>query len=59
VDTAHSAGYGNTLTWGEKYKPKITPKQAQILVEVDAPRFYKLFVDLMSAPVQQPSAAAH
>jgi inosine-uridine nucleoside N-ribohydrolase len=47
VDTDHSAGYGNTLTW----RPGSQPGMGEILVDVqddlDKGKFYKEFVELM------------
>jgi purine nucleosidase len=50
VDLDRGAGYGNTLTWTDKDKPKIPVQPVEILVDLDAEKFYKMFVSLMSAP---------
>jgi inosine-uridine nucleoside N-ribohydrolase len=50
VDLDRGAGYGNTLTWTEKDKPKIALQPAEIQVDLDAEKFYRMFVSLMSAP---------
>ena len=50
VDLSHGAGYGNTLTWSEKDKPKLNVRPVEILVDVDTERFYKMFARLMTAP---------
>ena len=55
VDTDHGAAYGNTLTWLEGDKPKRSLQRVEILVDVDLPRFNKMFVDLMRAPTPPPT----
>jgi purine nucleosidase len=49
VDIDHGAGYGNTLTWMEKDKPKVAGQPVEIQLELDAARFYDMFVKLMTA----------
>jgi inosine-uridine nucleoside N-ribohydrolase len=55
VDLDHGAGYGNTLTWSEKNKPSRTVQPVEIQVDLDKEKFYRMFVRLMSSPVQPPS----
>jgi purine nucleosidase len=50
VDIDHGAGYGNTLTWTDGDKPKLTLQPVEIQVDLDADKFYGMFVSLMSAP---------
>jgi inosine-uridine nucleoside N-ribohydrolase len=50
VDLGKAAGYGNTLTWTEKDKPKITLQPVEVQVDLDQERFYKMFVDLLTRP---------
>jgi len=50
VDLGRGAGYGNMLTWTEKDQPKIDVHPVEIQVDVDTERFYKMFVDLLTAP---------
>jgi purine nucleosidase len=50
VDLDRGAGYGNTITWTEKDKPKIGVQAVEIQDDLDAEKFYRMFVDLMSAP---------
>jgi purine nucleosidase len=48
VDVSHGPSYGFTLTWDDKLKPA----GAQLVhaqVDLDVPKFAKMFVDLMSA----------
>ena len=49
VDLDRGAGYGNTLTWTEKEKPKIAAQPVEILMDLDNDRFDRMFVSLMSA----------
>ena len=49
VDLDRGAGYGNTLTWTEKDKPKITAQPVEIQVDLDNEKFNRMFVSLMSA----------
>jgi len=55
ADLDRGAGYGNTLTWTERDKPRVTGPPVEIQMDLDKEKFYGMFVRLMSAPVQ----AAH
>ena len=48
-DLDRGAGYGNTLTWTEKDKPKLDIQPVEIQVDLDTAKFYRMFVTLMSA----------
>jgi len=50
VDLDHGAAYGNTLTWSEKEKPALTVQPVEIQMDLDTEKFYRMFVDLMTAP---------
>jgi inosine-uridine nucleoside N-ribohydrolase len=50
VDLEHGAGYGNTLTWLERDKPKFAGQPVDIQLDLDKEKFYEMFVRLMSAP---------
>jgi len=50
VDLESGAGYGNTLTWPEKVKPRVQVQPVEIEEELDREKFYNLFVALLSAP---------
>ena len=50
VDLDRGAGYGNTLTWTERDKPKTTVQPVEIQLDLDKEKFYEMFVKLMSAP---------
>jgi inosine-uridine nucleoside N-ribohydrolase len=49
VDVSHGPSYGNTLAWDAKLKPATGVRLVHAQVDVDLPRFQKMFVDLMSA----------
>jgi purine nucleosidase len=49
VDVSHGAAYGETLTWGEALKPAIDLQLVHAQVDLDLPKFTKMFVELMSA----------
>jgi purine nucleosidase len=50
IDLDHGAGYGNTLTWTERDKPKIEVQPVEVQDDLDLEKFYKMFVDLLTAP---------
>ncbi len=54
VDLSHGAAYGDTLSWSEQDKPKIFGPPVEIQDELDLQKFYKQFVDLLSAPTPKP-----
>jgi purine nucleosidase len=49
VDLDHGAGYGNTLSWTEQNKPKIEMHPIEVQDDLDLEKFYKMFVDLLTA----------
>jgi len=49
VNLDRGAGYGDTLTWSDNDKPKRDLQPIEIQVDVDLDRFYKMFVDLLTA----------
>jgi inosine-uridine nucleoside N-ribohydrolase len=55
VNLDQGAGNGDTLTWSESDKPKLSVQMVEVQDEVDLPRFYKMFVDLMKAPTPSPT----
>ena len=57
VDLDRGAGYGDTLAWGEEDRPKKDVQPVEIQVDVDNARFYKMFVDLLSAPTPRKTAS--
>jgi inosine-uridine nucleoside N-ribohydrolase len=50
IDLDRGAGYGNTLAWTEHDKPKIELPPVEVQDDLDLDKFYKTFVDLLSAP---------
>ena len=50
VNLDHGANYGDTLTWVDTNKPKLLPDAVEIQVDLDTEKFYKMFVELMTAP---------
>jgi purine nucleosidase len=50
VDLDRGAGYGNTLSWTDRNKPKIEVQPVEVQDDLDLEKFYKLFVDLLTAP---------
>jgi inosine-uridine nucleoside N-ribohydrolase len=50
VDIDHGAGYGNTQTWTTSDQPKVTVQPVEINVDLDAEKFYEMFIRLMTAP---------
>jgi purine nucleosidase len=50
VDLDRGAGYGNTLSWVEHDKPKIELQPVEVQDDLDLDKFYKIFVDLLTAP---------
>jgi purine nucleosidase len=49
VDVDHGAGYGNTLTWTDKDKPRIAVQSVEIQVDLNNERFNQMFVNLLGA----------
>jgi inosine-uridine nucleoside N-ribohydrolase len=54
ADLSRGAGYGNTLSWIEQDKPKSATAAAEVQVDLDTEKFYKMFVDLLTAPTPKP-----
>ncbi len=50
VDLSHGPSYGDTLTWTEKLKPATGVRLVHAQVDLDLPRFQKMFVELMTRP---------
>jgi purine nucleosidase len=53
IDLDKGYGYGDTITWTDHDKPKIEVRPVEIQVDLDLEKFYKLFVDLLTAPTPQ------
>ena len=54
VNLDRGAGYGDTLTWNDRDKPKRDVQPVEIQVDLDTERFYKMFVDLLTAETPKP-----
>ena len=54
VDLSKGPSYGHTLTWTDKLKPSRPVQLVHAQVDVDLPKFTKMFVELMSAPTRVP-----
>ena len=54
VDLSRGAGYGNTLSWTDRDKPPVAGSLAEVQIDLDAERFYKVFVDLLTAATPKP-----
>ncbi len=54
IDINHGPNYGDTLTWSELDRPKVQLQPVEIQDDLDKEKFYKLFVDLLSAPTPKP-----
>jgi inosine-uridine nucleoside N-ribohydrolase len=54
IDLDRGANYGNVLTWTDNDKPKLEVRPVEIQVDLDTEKFYKMFVDLLTAPTPKP-----
>ena len=50
VDINHGPNYGNTITWEDKFRPERPLQKVHAQLDLDLPKFEKLFVNLMTAP---------
>ena len=50
LDLNRGANYGATLTWTDRDKPEIELQPVEIQVNLNTEKFYKMFVDLLTAP---------
>jgi inosine-uridine nucleoside N-ribohydrolase len=48
VDLSHGPGYGDTLTWNEALKPANGVRLVHAQMDLDLPKFQKMFVDEMT-----------
>ena len=53
VDLDKGYGYGDTITWSDRDKPTLEVRPVEIQVDLNLEKFYKLFVDLLTAPTPQ------
>jgi inosine-uridine nucleoside N-ribohydrolase len=54
VELSRGASYGNILSWTEQDKPKSVGPPIEVQVDLDTERFYKMLVDLLTAPTPKP-----
>ncbi len=55
VDLTRGPNYGDTLTWTDANRPAARAvRLVHVHEDLDAPRFYRMFVELMKAPPRQP-----
>src|SRR5713101_4551442 len=45
IDLSDGANYGNMLTWNDKDRPKLDVQPVEIQVDLNAEKFYQMFVD--------------
>ena len=57
VDLSHGVNYGNTLTWTEDLKPLTGVRQVHAQMNVDLPKFTRMFIDLMTAPAPREASS--
>jgi inosine-uridine nucleoside N-ribohydrolase len=50
VDLSHGPTYGDTLTWTKELKPETGVRLVHAQLDLNLPRFQKMFVDLMTRP---------
>lgn len=55
VDLGHGANYGDTLSWSAQDRPKVQLQPVEVQDDLDTAKFYKMFVDLLSAPTPKPA----
>ncbi len=55
VDLDKGANYGNTLTWFDQDKPQRDVRPVEVQFDLDTEKFYRMFVELLSAPTPPPS----
>jgi inosine-uridine nucleoside N-ribohydrolase len=48
IDVDHGAGYGRTLFWDSSAKLPPYEHLANVQFDIDAEKFYKLYIDLMT-----------
>lgn len=53
IDLSHGPSYGNTLTWTDQLKPETDLQKVHAQLDLNLPKFQKMFVELMSVPTPQ------
>ncbi|HKW26481.1 MAG TPA: nucleoside hydrolase [Terriglobales bacterium] len=57
VNLDRGGNYGDTLSWAEANKPKVEVQPVEVQFDLNAQKFYDLFVNLLSAPTPHAGAA--
>jgi purine nucleosidase len=55
VNLDRGAGYGDTLTWTDRDKPKRELQSVEVQMDLDTAKFYRMFVELLKAPTPKPA----
>ncbi len=53
VNLDRGYSYGDTVTWTDRDKPKVELQQVEVQDDLNTEKFYKMFVDLLTAPTPQ------
>ena len=56
VDLDRGAGYGDTLTWSAADKPSLERQPVEVQLDLNAPKFYDLFVALLTGATPRAQA---
>ena len=51
IDVDHGASYGKTIFWDTKAQVPPYLRLANVQFDIDAEKFYKIYIDLMTGPV--------
>jgi inosine-uridine nucleoside N-ribohydrolase len=51
IDIDHGASYGKTLFWDSSAKVPPYERPANVQFDIDAEKFYKIYLDLMTRPI--------
>jgi inosine-uridine nucleoside N-ribohydrolase len=54
VDLSRGPEYGNTLTWTDNFHPKTGVRKVHAQMDLDVPKFKRMFLELMTAPTAKP-----
>jgi len=57
IDISHTANYGNVLLWDKTDRPGLDEQLVNLPEDLDSPKFYKLFKDLLAQTSTTPAAA--
>jgi len=49
IDTSFTAGYGDTLSWATNEGPGLGERPVEVVLDVDAPRFERYAIELLTA----------